>query len=222
MGTPEAVTAYPLTWPAGQPRLTAQQRRRNWSFSKIRTIAVARDELLMELKRLGASRVVISSNLRLRGDGLPMGNQAAPADPGVAVYFRLAGQAVVMACDRWDRPEQNLWAIRLHIEALRGTERWGVGKANQAFTGYRALPDARTNVAMSLEEAADFIIRKGYMEGVPEARNGVIGHPHILAGIYKVASKTCHPDTGGTHEDFVRLQEAKRVLDEHHAHKGVA
>jgi hypothetical protein len=208
----ETYTAYPLSWPAGQRRTRYVERAR---FAAERSIAAARDGLLQELARLGAVRVVISSNLRLRQDGLPMGNQAAPYDAGVAVYFQLMGKPHVFACDSWARVQDNLHAIRLHIEALRGTERWGVGAAHQVFTGYRALPPGRTDAAPTPEQAADLLARAANFDHLPGAREALLHEPDYVAQAYRLAAKKMHPDVGGEHEEFVRLQEAKRVLDEY-------
>ena len=85
--------------------------------------------------------VIISTDLRMRQDGIPYANQRPPADPGAAVWFTLRGEERVLACDRWDRVEHNLRAIAKHIEALRGQKRWGVGSLEQAFRGFAALPE---------------------------------------------------------------------------------
>lgn len=61
-------------------------------------------------------------------------------DRGAAVYFEMKGKPVSLACDKWNRVEDNIWAIAKHIEALRGQQRWGVGSIEQAFRGYTALP----------------------------------------------------------------------------------
>ncbi|NJP11408.1 MAG: J domain-containing protein [Leptolyngbyaceae cyanobacterium RU_5_1] len=45
---------------------------------------------------------------------------------------------MALACDAWDRVEDNIWAIAKHIDALRGQQRWGVGTIEQAFRGYQA------------------------------------------------------------------------------------
>lgn len=90
---------------------------------------------------VSARDVVISTNVEVRLDGLPYSNRRRPEDPGAAVYFRWRKQDHVLACDLWPSPELNLWAIGLHIAALRGQERWGVGSLEQAFTGYKALPE---------------------------------------------------------------------------------
>ncbi|AWM35867.1 Chaperone protein DnaJ [Gemmata obscuriglobus] len=134
-------TRYPLCWPAGRPRTSFPQPSR----FKVESFARVRDELLGELKLLGAKDVILSANLRLRQDGLPLANQAQPADAGVAVYFRYHGQPVAFACDRWRKVEDNLQAIRHTIEALRGIARWGTGDMVQAaFTGFAALSPAKT------------------------------------------------------------------------------
>lgn len=135
-------TRYPLCWPPGRPRTERPTR------SKFDTdLGRARDELLHELRLLGASDVVLSSNLRLRLDGLPYADQREPDDAGVAVYFRYKGRSVAFACDRWNRVRDNVQAIRHTIEALRGIARWGTGDmVEAAFTGFAMLPPARSAI----------------------------------------------------------------------------
>jgi hypothetical protein len=48
----------------------------------------------------------------------------------------LKNEPHALACDRWDRVGDNLRAIGLHIDAIRGMDRWGVGSIAQAFAGY--------------------------------------------------------------------------------------
>ena len=67
--------AFPLQWPAGWPGLIpgyreSDRRFRGATYGEL-TIGRTRDQLLNELKLLGARDVVISSNLQLRQDGLP-------------------------------------------------------------------------------------------------------------------------------------------------------
>jgi hypothetical protein len=156
---PPGVTAYPLCWPPGRPRTPPGHRRTSHfhqvsveqsSFGngtvrrkKALSLAEVRDELFAELARLGARRVVLSTSLRLRQDGLPASGQAQPADPGAAVYFSRKGRQVCFACDCWTRVEDNLRAIAKTVEALRGIARWGTGDmVDAAFTGFQALPAA--------------------------------------------------------------------------------
>lgn len=143
-------SSYPLSWPLQWPRTRSPSRARFYArenghayrFKKQVTVADGRDRMLAELERLGATQVVISTDVPTRNDGLPYSNAAEPKDHGVAVYFRLKGEPRVLACDRWDRVADNLVALAKHVEAVRGQARWGVGSLEQAFAGYRALPAA--------------------------------------------------------------------------------
>lgn len=129
---------YPLTWPAGWPRTSRWQR--GPSNFKTTTDKAFR-ELIKELERLRASAVIVSSNLKLRQDGMPYANQPRHDDEGIAVYFRRKGKDLVLACDKFTKREDNLRAITLTIQAIRGIERWGSSDLmERAFTGFTALP----------------------------------------------------------------------------------
>jgi DnaJ-domain-containing protein 1 len=132
--------AFPLSWPVGWPRTRHPTRARFGAKGRGETLYVARSRLQEELRRLGATGMVISSNIPIRNDGLPYSNVREPADHGVAVYFQIKGEPRVLAVDKWDRASDNLVAIALHVEAIRGQLRWGVGSVEQAFGGYKALP----------------------------------------------------------------------------------
>lgn len=188
----EGVNNYPLTWPATWPR-TSSYKRQEAQFRKSNgqphSITEGSMFVLEELRRLGAKRVVISSNMQYRKDGIPYSRQTRLEDPGVAVYFELAGKPRVLACDRWLKVEDNLWAIGKHVEAIRGQERWGVGTIEQAFTGYVALPEPAKDwwIVLGVSQLA------GFVETERAYRNLV---------------KQAHPDAGGSHEEFLRVQGA--------------
>jgi len=159
--TNETIEAYPLSWPAAWPRTAAHQReqarfygttsvsRTDWQGKlqtyhnkRGKTITEARDFLRAELDRLEAREVVISTNVELRRDGEIRGGRTSPADPGVAVYFKLKGQDRCFPCDKWSSVADNLWAIAKSIEAMRGLSRWGAERmVDAAFTGFKALPE---------------------------------------------------------------------------------
>lgn len=183
----DGVEAYPLTWPVGWRRTSPDQRKAS-AFAS-RTLADARDAVLVELRRLGAKATIISTNMPLRRDGLPYSSGRRSDDPGVAVYFTLSGAPKVLACDRWRTVEDNLWAIAKHIEAIRGQERWGVGTVEQAFMGYDALPAPKTawwEILGVDRNATDEEIRAAYRQRVKET----------------------HPDAGGSEEEFLKVQAA--------------
>lgn len=127
---------YPLTWPFGW------KRTRSPGPSQFKTEpGRATSGLTQELLRLGASKVIISSNAQYRNDGMPYARQATIQDPGVAVYFNRKGKDMVFACDTYWNLHDNIHAIAKTIEALRAIERWGASDMlDRAFTGFTALP----------------------------------------------------------------------------------
>lgn len=148
------VESYPLSWPIGRPRTAKPSRARFhrridkpspsglhvWKMNASITLYQGVSMVREELKRLGATDVVISTNVKTRQDGLPYSGAREPDDHGAAVYFRLDNSVHCLACDRWDKVADNLSAVAHHVEAIRGQSRWGVGDLAQAFAGYRALP----------------------------------------------------------------------------------
>lgn len=190
-------TAYPLSWPEGWPR-TEKYRRQESRFKRAASFAArshsmdeVRRELANEIDRLGARKAILSTNVRLRLDGLPYSNQAQPDDTGAAVYFELKAKPVSLACDKWQRVEDNIWAIVKHVESIRGQNRWGVGNIEQAFRGYVALPERAGGSAWW--ETLGITINASE-EQVKEA--------------YRLLVKKHHPDAGGDVELFRRVQEA--------------
>lgn len=187
--------AFPLDWPLDVPR---RRRARVARFGDW-TIARAVRVLLVELERLGVDRgsVVVSTNLELRTtDGLPRSNQRNLDDPAAAVYWRKGGGSFCLPCDAWTKVEHNLRAIALHVDALRGLERWGVGTSGQAFAGYAALPPPG-GLALVEDWAAVF--------GVD--RNSATANELLAA--FRAKAKRDHPDCGGDARAFARLVELR-------------
>jgi len=149
----ENVKSYPLSWPEGWKRTPrglvkrAQFNRRDRSLQNIRnqqlTIADGVARVLLELKRMGVPNwnVIISTNVPVSSQGLPLSRSSAPQDPGVAVYFKQGKNDRVIAVDIYTRVADNLAAIAATLEAMRAIERHG-GAAilERAFTGFQALP----------------------------------------------------------------------------------
>jgi hypothetical protein len=140
------IPAYPLQWPVGWPR-TPSYERGNAHFSTDKrwlTINEGVARVLKELGRIGIERqdVVISTNVRVRLDGFPRGDEPAPADPGVATYWETRKhERMVMAIDRYNEVAGNLGAIAATLEAMRAIERHGGARIlERAFTGFTALP----------------------------------------------------------------------------------
>jgi len=210
--TTDEVTRYPLSWPRGWKRSTY---RRQAKFGKVvrrtnadgsvtsqhsqnLTVGDGLQRLLGELRRLGASNPVISSNLQRNQDGSIKAGQAKMlADPGIAVYFRLNQQPRVLACDKWNSAADNMAAIAGHIEAIRTQERYGVGTLEQAFAGYAALPP------IGGTQGGDWRAEMGF---TPEDRGVTF---ETMEARYRALLKERHPDSGGSHDAVVRLNLAR-------------
>jgi hypothetical protein len=151
------ITAFPLAWPPGWKRTPVESRAYgqfgttrkssmgSWSMKEKITVAAATRRLREELGRMGVTDddLVLSTNLRLRLDGLPRSDQAQPADPGAAIYWNdpWSSQPRCMAIDRYTKVEQNIAALAATIEAMRAIERHGGAVVlERAFTGFTALP----------------------------------------------------------------------------------
>lgn len=199
------VDAYPLYWPEGWPRT------KDWARGKAPyklEFLRARDELVREIRLLGAREVVLSTNVPLRRDGLPLAGQSEPKDPGVAVYWTkekwVDGKPVitshVMACDRWRSVRENVRAVGLAIEGLRAIQRSGATQIlDRAFMGFAALPASTTVRTWRdvLNLPAEF-------------------SRELLDAHYRELAKKAHPDVaGGSHEAMTALNVAYREAQKH-------
>jgi hypothetical protein len=188
----EDINNYPLSWPVTWSRTNSSKRQ--WApFVKTggvhHTISEGTDFVLNELRLLGARKIIISSNMQYRQDGRPYAKQIKLDDPGVAVYFELKLTQRVLACDRWTKVEDNLWAIGKHINAIRGQESWGVGTIDQAFVGYEALPAPKN----------------AWWEILGIGRDRPMTE---IDSLYRQLAKLHHPNAGGDVEQWLRIQQA--------------
>jgi hypothetical protein len=202
-----SVDRYPLSWPLGWTRTPTSERRRA-EFGKTQRVAMgdrliekrralsvaeAAQRLETEIDRLDGRDAILSTNLRLRLDGVPRVEAREPLDVGAAVYFTLKRQPMCLACDRWTRVADNVAALAQHIDALRRIDRYGVGSVEQAFRGYLALPPLAgvewwTVLGVSPNATLD---------DVEEA--------------FRRRALDAHPDRGGSGEAMARLNEAREA-----------
>lgn len=197
------ITRSPLCWPNNVPQ-TPPHARGKPNFYE-RTIASATNHVLAEINRLNKRHwdyrdeaVIVSTNLKLRLDGLPSGSQPEPADSGCAVFFTLRfsrngkwfERPCVLTCDKWVKVADNLWAIARDIEAQRARERWGCTTTEQAFQGYLAIPERCGGPA--------WWTTLGVASNASKAE---------IEAAYKTRSKVVHPDMpSGSHAAYVDLQ----------------
>lgn len=195
-----AVEAYPLDWPDENrwPRNKNPERSRFHTKTdsyrtRPKSVAEAWRELQTELDRMGANNLIISTNIRVRNDGMPYSNAAEPDDSGVAVYFMLGGQPRCIPCDKWDRVADNIYAIAKTVGALRGIDRWGTKQIIEAaFSGFKALPESGSGSKWWK-----------VLDVEPDARGEEIKQA------FKDKIKKVHPDKpGGDSNKFRKVREA--------------
>ncbi len=183
------VEAFPLYWPEGWKRTPSYSR----TYSRFKTgFATSRDILIAEVKRLGGTHVILSTNVRLRGDGLPYASEREPEDGGAAVYFTYKKNQMCFACDRYKTVKENLTAIGKTIEALRGMERWGASDMmERAFRGFAQLPD-KTG--------------RDWWEILSVQRNSPRS---VIESSFRALAQSRHPDRGGSHQAMAELNRAR-------------
>lgn len=183
--------SFPLSWPDRYPR-TTDRRRAPFKTSFDRAVR----GLFSELKLLGAPdwNVILSTNIPVRRDGRPYAQMSNPKDPGVAVYFRFntGGKQMVLACDKWQRVEDNIRALELTVEAMRGMDRWGCSDMlERVFQGFTALPAPEGE--------------KAWWEVLGVAPGS---DPAFIEDTYRRKMRTAHPDAGGSTQEAQALNRA--------------
>lgn len=206
------------------------------STARFKSTALYRTEALLrrEAEALDASDVIIEVDLpssAFYNDSSGVKSNARQPDfPGVVV--RLVGSRfgdLRYSCDqftnRWsgEMPgwEANLRAIALGLEALRKVERYGIARRGEQYVGWGELPPGtpmssgqREAPQMTLDEAARFLAAA--VEGL--TAQDVLDEYGDARTAYRLASKRLHPDNlhTGSHEGFLRLEAAWRLVETHH------
>jgi hypothetical protein len=200
---------YPLVWPAGKAITREPQRSKFGRFGKGNlSVYEEASGVLHNLKLMGAQHSVVSSNLPTRSiDGMPRSDVAVAKNrsKGVAVYWLLDDTPHVMACDTFDRVEDNLHAIALTLEAMRGIERWGAVQAAQMFQGFQALPPGTGEVDSAQRPWREVFAADGGpipTDLPPEDQLA------IAKGRYRRAIAKAHPDAGGDMAAAAELNQA--------------
>lgn len=189
----EHISASPLYWPEGWKKTSLPTTSQFANHS----IAKATKFIIDELGRMdiGNWNVIISTDLRLRNDGLPYSTQREPENKGVAVWWKDNGEQRVIALDKYDRIADNMYAIGKTIEAMRGIDRWGGGEIlNRTFAGFTSLP------------SPDRVIERSWRDVLEYYDGNNIAHAKER---YLIARMYAHPDKeGGSNEKFHEVEKA--------------
>jgi len=184
-----AIEAYPLRWPDGWPRTKwPQQSRYELNFAR------ARDEIVRQVRLARGHNPVITTNVPLRRDGLPLANMAEPKDSGVALYWDDKDRKPrVIAIDAWRTVRENMRAVAQAIESLRTFERTGAKAViDRVYDGFARLP-----------EAQDAFQVLGLQRGASKER---------IQERYRELARQHHPDHGGSTERMAAINVAFREV----------
>lgn len=190
------------------------------------------DLLDRELFHISAqSPVIIQTYLDerdIRLDGLPRSDARVPSNPAVIISFkrrvkydpqlkRDIYEDLSFPCDTFTTWKDNLRAIALALEALRKVDRYGVTKNGEQYRGWKALPPQAINDFEDKYQAAKFIFQYSQMK---IEVNRIVAFREDFETAYKQAARKLHPDAGGSHDAFLKLQRAAEVLKNHFTKEG--
>lgn len=180
------------------------------------TLGDTLDLLTNELWYLNATNLVIEiglteDDIRTR-DGLPRSDARKPWHPGVIISFTSKHGPLKYMCDKFTDWQKNIRAVAMTLHRLRLAELYGCSSSGEQYQGWKQLPmgEAQSN-GMSPQDAAGFVQQHSEINA-----SEILEIPSALALAFRMAAKKCHPDSGGSHESFVKLNKAKAVLEEHH------
>lgn len=197
-------------------KATPSQRRQTSSFrsSYLKTL----DLLEFELEKLHAKEILIQAFFtrdQLRNDSWPK-TAAAPKDVGVILSFQSPKGPLSFPCDTFNAFDCNLRAIALALQALRAVDRYGVTQNAEQYKGWAQLPAPADQPFKTKDEAASFLATQAYTNAGIQMQNvsRIVEFKEERDCAYRIAARRLHPDSdGGSHELFVRLQAAMRLLE---------
>jgi hypothetical protein len=160
------------------------------------------DLLDLELFNLGAKSIVIQVSLdrsRIRQDGAPRAD-AIIRDPRVILSFASKHGPQSFPADKFDKWQDNLYAIALSLEALRKVDRYGVTKRGEQYRGFEALPAPDGKPFKTAFEAAAWLAE-------------FVGRGGQHQELFRAAQVKAHPDKpGGDADTFNKVTAAGELL----------
>lgn len=210
---PEFRFAPLVSWPGP---VTPSSKRKRAPF-RVSYPTVLKD-LERELAHLGATQVMIEARCdesAIRRDG-QLYADARLSGPGIVLTIRTrAGETYRYPCDTYTEWQDNLRAIGLTLERLRAIDRYGVAKHREQYAGWKALPNAgQSSTTMTADHAARLLAQ--FADIHPQL---VLYNAEKARSAIRVARSKTHPDAGGSAQEFALVEEARRVLEQHHGGK---
>ncbi len=191
-----------ITWPGKQ---TTARLNSRFQASFVDTL----QQLEREVDHLDGRDVVIQAMVKesdLRLDGMIRANAVAVPPPVILSFVSKHGP-LSYPCDTFIDWRANLRAIVLSLEHLRAVDRYGVTQRGEQYRGWAQLPPAKEepNHAVFLLQAAGMLA-----DASSAARVKV--NAEFARHVWLAAIKRHHPDTGGSADEFAKVQAAKEAL----------
>lgn len=120
------ITSFPLCWPLDVP-FTEKRIRLNISRYQKLNMTQAKKFILKQFKNIPGPTmsIVVSTNVPVDNDGWYHHDNASDAyDKGAAVWWYQNKRLKVMYCDKYNRIEDNMYAIAKGLEAIIKCKRW--------------------------------------------------------------------------------------------------
>lgn len=197
-------------WPREKTR--PSQKRNSFRAGLTET----REKLTSEIRKLGAQEAVIQINVRpqdLRNDG-QLRATARPEYAGVILSFESKHGPLKYTCDAFPDWESNLRGIALTLERLRLAELYGCAESGEQYKGWAQLPPPPDFVATAapFKDAQEALVWAAKESG--HAVDLIKAVPGTWKFVYRELAKRLHPDTGGSTEQFQKLQYADNLVKE--------
>lgn len=196
----------------------------NSQFRK--TYADTKKILQFELAKLNAIESSVQLEMFVRPEdllrsGVLLRAHAKPYKPGVVLSFTIISRrlrnkttgaitnetkTLSYPCDTFNDWQDNVRAIALSLEKLRSVARYGVFKYEDMVSRL-ALPSAEGKLS---DRAAAIAFLSSHSQ---YAADELTTSPENRRMAYLAAAHALHPDKGGSTEDFMKLQDAKRILN---------
>jgi hypothetical protein len=200
--------ALPDVWPGRQRPDGWRPKRSPFQFKAWSRVE---RELLEEIGRVNGRDATIALDVRAPGQFKADGGIRADARPVtsrvIVSFTRPDGKRLVFPCDAYGDWHDNVWAIRLSLEALRAVDRYGVTQGDRQYEGFAALPPARFN-GMTVDRARSVIA------DLTDVEPAALRFKSVLTMAVQRARARTHPDReGGSEEKFKEVETAARILE---------
>lgn len=206
------------SWPGERSRA---RRRLGFSADYGRTTR----ELLHEIKHLKGTDPIIEAECGDEDINLRTGMLKSTAKlrgPGIVVSFDSKFGPLRYPCDTSPVWQENLRAVVNYLKNQRINARYGVGRVEQIYKGYKALPEAGIVAGEwpNLEDAARFLCTTAWGpdatgEGYIGPTLGTNGYRNDLDIVYRAAARKAHPDAGGSNELMAKVNRAREFIEKH-------